>query len=725
MNHSADGSAQPSPGLSGPGPVDLETSPRGALGRGSGEVGVRGLRFGPFELDLQSGELWRAGIKVRIQRQPFKVLTLLASRSGELLTREQLQKSAWDDGIHVDFEQSLNFCIRQVRSALGDHADAPHYVETLPRQGYRFLVPVDLVSGGEPGLSRSTPEPGGGPAIQRQPAPAAARSGRSVLPGLALAILAMLSWVGATRTRPAAPPQFERVTFRRGSVTSARFGTDGRVVYAAAWEGRTTGLYVAGGADEAPRPLAQPSPWIVVAGVSPRGDVAFRYPDGVLARTSLIGGPVKEMLKGIRSADWSSDQRFAVARESSGGYQIEYPAGTPLGHAEHPSHLRISPTGDHLAFLEHPSPNDDRGSVVVLDRSGRRVAGSSGWASLSGLAWAPDSREVWFTGSRTGADTALHALALNGTPRLVFPALGRLVLHDVAPDGQALLSKDVERKEIFYRRPGEDGERNLSWLDMSSPVQLSADGRRVLFFEGGQGGGHGYSVFVRDVAEEMPVRLGSGWAQSLSPDGQRVLATPAGAADRIDVLPVGPGEKQVIQDPGFTRYGWARWLPDGRSLVFLAQEGGRSWRVYRRDLDRATARAVTPPDASVNGDALAPDGSRIIVRLGGSYGIYPLDGGEPEPIPGLDDRYAPIGWAGPQTLNVRETGQANAKIHQLDLPSGRLTLWKVLAPRDRSGLTGVIEVLTARDSGAYVYAARRRLSELYVVKGLGRSLHDG
>src|SRR5512134_3523930 len=97
------------------------------------------LRFGPFELDVRSGEMKRHGSSVRLQPQPFKVLVLLACRPGQVVTREEVQAEVWPAGTFVDFEQSLNFCIRQIRSALGDNANAPRYVETLPRRGYRWV----------------------------------------------------------------------------------------------------------------------------------------------------------------------------------------------------------------------------------------------------------------------------------------------------------------------------------------------------------------------------------------------------------------------------------------------------------------------------------------------------------------------------------------------------------------------------------------------------------
>src|SRR5579862_2679264 len=99
-------------------------------------------RFGVFELDLSAGELRKSGVKLRLQGQPFQVLTLLLERSGEVVTREELQQKLWPSDTFVDFDHSLNTAINKVREALGDSASSPRYVETLARRGYRFIAPV-------------------------------------------------------------------------------------------------------------------------------------------------------------------------------------------------------------------------------------------------------------------------------------------------------------------------------------------------------------------------------------------------------------------------------------------------------------------------------------------------------------------------------------------------------------------------------------------------------
>ena len=103
-------------------------------------------RFGQFELDLAAGELRRNGGRVRLQPQPFKLLALLVRRAGDLVGREEIRGELWADGTFVDFDQSVNFAVKQIRDALGDSAERPLYIETVPRRGYRFIAPIESAS---------------------------------------------------------------------------------------------------------------------------------------------------------------------------------------------------------------------------------------------------------------------------------------------------------------------------------------------------------------------------------------------------------------------------------------------------------------------------------------------------------------------------------------------------------------------------------------------------
>lgn len=116
------------------------------------------VRFGSFELDLQSERLLKNGRLVRLQPQPFKLLRLLTNQPGRLVTREEIQAALWTNDTFVDFEQGVNFAIKQVREALGDRAENSIYVETVPKRGYRFIAPVDAGRDEAPDV-RVTAEP--------------------------------------------------------------------------------------------------------------------------------------------------------------------------------------------------------------------------------------------------------------------------------------------------------------------------------------------------------------------------------------------------------------------------------------------------------------------------------------------------------------------------------------------------------------------------------------
>ena len=147
------------------------------------------FRFGVFEFNAGTGELWRDGAAVRLQSQPARVLALLVAHAGEVVTRETLQQAVWGSETFVDFERGLNFCIAQIRSALGDSAESPRFVRTMPKQGYKFIAPVSLANG-SPAVAGSSQSSAGSP-------PAAPRSLKAW--PLALALFAVIAAALALR----------------------------------------------------------------------------------------------------------------------------------------------------------------------------------------------------------------------------------------------------------------------------------------------------------------------------------------------------------------------------------------------------------------------------------------------------------------------------------------------------------------------------------------------
>ena len=698
------------------------------------------LRFGPFELDVRSGELRRNGTTVRLQPQPFKVLVLLICHPGEVVTREEIQAEVWPAGTFVDFEQSLNFCVRQIRSSLGDNANAPRYLETLPRRGYRWVGgAVERVTA--PMTVREWPKPVAlEPRVPGSEAPLAdwpAEAAPAPSQGprrwtwwpLAAAVLVVAAAFAVraglpSRPSPAEPPSFQRITFRRGSVGAARFGPGGQVVYSGAWDGGRQGLHVAGLDAADSRPLEIFGAMVVA--VSGSGEVAFLR-GGVLARAPLSGGPSKEVLKGVDAADWAADgSDFAVVRSGGEGspdegYRLEFPAGRVLARVGRVSRVRLSPDGRHLAIAEHPIAGDDRGLVSILDRAGKRVAGTEEWASLDGVAWAPGGREVWFTASAVGSDNAVRALSLDGRVRTVLSGMGRLVLHDLAPDGRALLERASFRSEMLFRRAGEPEDHDLSWLDFSAPEGISPDGKTLLFYESGQGGGPDYSTFLRKTDGSLPVRVGSGRALALSPDGGWVLSVSLRKPDSMDLTPTGPGENRKLRVPGLAAHEEAGFVGgDGRIFVTGPDAAGKR-ATWITDIAGAAPRRLPIPEGRTLGqNTFSPDGGHFVTSCPKEAlpCVYDTVTGNSVPVRGAQKEWWPVGWDVQGRLYFTEkTKRPSQTLWRVDPTTGRATSVAELAPRDRAGVVAVSDVLVSADGEAWTYRVARRLSELHVVTG--------
>jgi len=165
-------------------------------------------RFGVFQFDPASGELSRDGAPVRLQSQPARVLAILVARHGQIVSRDQLQREVWGSGTHVDFERGLNFCIAQIRTALGDSANAPRFIETVPTQGYRFIAPVRVdpaTSNGEPSGNAELVAGGGEVRLKRRP--------WGWLIAAVTAICALVTWTQLNRSSASSKPTVVVIPF--------------------------------------------------------------------------------------------------------------------------------------------------------------------------------------------------------------------------------------------------------------------------------------------------------------------------------------------------------------------------------------------------------------------------------------------------------------------------------------------------------------------------------
>ncbi len=562
-----------------------------------------------------------------------------------------------------------------------------------------------------------------------------ASSGRpALLTTLAAAALALIVGLGAGRfllqRAPAQSslPVYHPLTFRRGMVHAARFAPDGKtIIYSAAWEGKSLQLFTT--RPESPESHDLEPAGADVLAVSSTGEMAlslrshpvaqFLY-SGTLARVPLVGGAPREIMDNVEWADWSPDgNTLAIVRQEQGRHRLEFPPAKLLYEADGwIGHIRISPKADTIAFIDHPQLGDDGGAVAIVDLAGKKTTLCTGWDSIQGIAWSPAGDEIWFTATRTGGDRSLYAVNLSGTVRLLARVPGELTLLDVDRDGHVLLTRGNDRAGMIGLAPGESKERDLSWLDWSTPGDLSADGRTALFAETGEGGGPKYAVYLRKTDGSPAIRLSDGIGTALSPDGKWALARPNITPSPLVQLPTGVGEAKPLTHDSINHL-LGRWLPDGKHLVFSGNETGHGFRLYVESLDEGKPRPISPE--GVNPAVVISPKGDYAASVGPDHKIYlyPIAGGEPVPVPGTEPDEAPTGWsADGRSIYVFRFGEIPAKLFEVELSTGKRKLWKELVPADAAGIDTIRGITITPDARAYIYGYIRTLSDLYLVEGL-------
>jgi len=545
-----------------------------------------------------------------------------------------------------------------------------------------------------------------------------------------LALLAGLA-VGALflhKSEAAALPTYHPLTFRRGMVRSARFAPDGKmIVYSAAWEGKPLQLFTT--RPESPDSHELEPEGADVLAVSQAGEMAlslnshpiaaFLY-SGTLARVPLVGGAPREVMENVEWADWSPDSSsLAIVRYEGGRHRLEYPAGKVLYQPDGwIGNIRISPKGNAIALIDHPTLGDDGGSLALIGLDGKKTVLSTGWDSIQGLAWAIGGDEVWFTATRTGGDRSLYAVDLSGKLRLLARVPGELTIFDVGRDGNVLLTRGNDRAGLIGLSPGAAKERDLSWLDWSTPGDISADGSTIVFTESGEGGGPKYAVFLRKTDGSPAVRLSEGTGAALSPDGKWVIVRPNNPPAPLLLLPTGVGESKNLFHDSINHLS-ARWLPDGKRLVFSGNEPGHGFRFYVEALEGDTPHPISPEGVNP-GVVLSPKGDSVASSgPDGKVYLYPIAGGEPVAVKGAEPGEVPTGWsADGKLLYVYRFGEIPARVFQVNIDTGERKSWKQLVPGDSAGIDTIRGVELSADGKAYVYGYIRTLSDLYLVEGL-------
>ncbi len=516
-------------------------------------------------------------------------------------------------------------------------------------------------------------------------------------------------------------PSVELITTRLGLVSAARFDPIGRVVFSAAWDGKPLELFARapGSVEQQQLGLADSA----LLGISASGELAVAlHPGafagqvrGTLAVVPEAGGKPRELLENVAWADFSPSGELAVIRNVNGKTQLEFPAGKVLYETSVLlRHLRVSPRGDAVAFVE------GRQIKLVSSQGQQQTLASVDYPT--GLAWARNGTEVWFTAiSANGpSGSALWATSQRARkPRLVYEGMFPMRLDDISPDGRVLLGAEDDRLETAFLPTGKQRELRLSVFD-STLAALSDDGRQVLFTSN-----EGPVVYLRQTDGSAPLKLGPGIALALSPDEKWALVQP-GRERSLSLLPTGPGSSTPVSLPGLFATG-ARWLHTGSGIVLngIGLDGVRS-ELYMVPLDGGTPKAISdggviPLLLEVSRDdqwvaALAP--SEVLT-------LYRADGGASVSLPELGKDAFPVGWTPEGELWVQLDALREFPSHlvRYDVARHRRLEERTISLGDPTGVLSLFDMKVTPDGGALAFDYQRTLGYLFLVDGLDAASH--
>ena len=579
-----------------------------------------------------------------------------------------------------------------------------------------------------------------GASTEQQPASRPRKTTTLVAGAVGLPALLVVAFVAGTQFTDSAPeiPSCKRLTFRRGTVTSARFAPDGNtIVYSAAWDGGRRELFSTRLESSESRSLNIQDADILAISKTGEMALALRPPwhlsasfgagnqnhPATLLQASLAGGAPREVLRDVLFAEWTPDGQLGVARMIEGRTRLESPVGKLL--YETPDRIasfRISPRDGRIAFSERPSGFGGAWRIATIDKNGDKTVLA---APASGdnvvLAWSSDGDEVWYESGYMGGQT-IRAVAPSGAGRVVQRVPVDLRLFDLSEDGRALVNRVNFRSGINCLAPGQTSERELSWFDASEVDNMSPNAKTILFTEFGEGGGlERWGVYLRKTSGEPAVRLGRGQAFALSPDGSMALTMSVEPHPEIVLLPTGAGEPVRIKNDGIRNYEAMDWMPDGRQIVFAGSASGQGARCYIQDIEGGEPRPITPEGYRflLGQRAVSPTGEWIAGEADGPPSLFPIAGGEAREIPSVEPKDDFLAWSSDgRSIFVSPVEAAPRMVYTINLATGKRSLWKVLAPADLVGVIEIYAIQISADEQSYCYTYGRNISDLYLVEGL-------
>jgi Tol biopolymer transport system component/DNA-binding winged helix-turn-helix (wHTH) protein len=588
----------------------------------------RTIRFGLFELDLDARELRKSGVKIKLQEQPFQILTALLERPGEIVTREELHKRLWPDDTFVDFDLSLNSAVKKLRQALGDDSDNPRFVETLYRRGYRFIGPVngsvraDTVPPEGPMLVPATDRQAHEPTGQAKPP----MRGRRILLYIVGAAAITLAAEVAFWFAPTQPPRVLGYTQITHDSRAKGIGvTDGERIYfneadgdhwviaqVAAGGGETSILATpswafAGLSDIAP----DGSALIVASFMGTKYDVplwALPLPAGSPRR---LQDPQSTNSPSGQSATWSPDgntllfaresEIFAANKDGSGVHKLATARGLVFN-------LRFAPDGRRVRFDVSDAKSGST-SIYEMKRDGNGVHEVlPGWNPAPRECcgrWTPDGRYFVFESFRQGAHN-LWALPEKHT------LLGR------KPDPVQLTNGPLNYHGAL---PSKDGKKIFTVGSQARVELLRSDGKSGFL-----------AYFAGNSASEL----------AFSPDGKWVayVTIPDRTLWRSRVN----GSEPLQLTSTALQAALPRWSPDGKQIVFMGRSANTNWRAYLTSPGAGDLHELIPGGDYGFDPAFSPDGKNVILGAyytGSGISILDLQRRRLTPLPDGDKYFSP------------------------------------------------------------------------------------
>jgi Tol biopolymer transport system component/DNA-binding winged helix-turn-helix (wHTH) protein len=694
------------------------------------------IRFADFEADLRSQELFRDGALVRLPNQSFLALAALLERPGELVTRDQLRERLWPDNRVVEFEQGLNAIINRLREALGDNAENPRFIETLPRRGYRFIGTLEPAATLNLESAEAPPEP-----------PASRGFPWRVVVGAVLAVcISAVLLIPAKRELPAAAAaSVLPLTTLLGEERMPGFSPDGeQVVFA--WNGvsgeaRGFDLFLRAVNSERMTQLTN-SPAAALAGSwSPDGTlIAFTRMGGnggVFAIAST-GGVERRLIdasftqESLMQPAWSPDGAILAysAVNSQGSHSIRLLtlqglislALEPAPSCWHAGAPGFSPDGKQLAFLCMTSVAVYGVYVAELGANAapREIARMQGLPQ--GLAWASASRILVANDSGDGG--GVWEVELDGTlhkPKVAEEAMGFGVS---ARNGRVVYARARQVIDIWHVKPDATMSPPARKWIFSTRAQMtpqySPDGARIAFQSNRSGSPE---IWIADADGRNAARLTTvngplTGAPAWCSDGRRLAfdsrASGVSAVYVVDTLERTP--RRVAASPGNLALPvWSRdcrWLlaSDGREALYrVAADGGEAQRFTQQ---RSYQAAVV--------------GDRVVFNVaepaGVSLWIKPLTGGEETALPGLPRlAYADSWAANDEAIYFTDTRRVPVAVLRYDLATAKTQSVATL-PNSPTPLGG-LGLAVLRDGSSLLYThTEDTQSDLVLLVLLGTDL---